>query len=714
MQVTAVQAVPSAAVVCKQAPPPSQPSLVHGLPSSQVLPTPAHLPAPQTSLLVQLLLSSQARVLLVNVQPLTASQTSVVQTFLSSQTVLPPPRHLPLLQASLAVQGSPSSHGLVLGLNTQPAMGSQLSVVQELLSLQGRGAPATHRPPPHLSFCVHKLPSSQLPSTLRCWQPLTTSQESVVQTFLSSQLVTPVPAHLPPPQRSPLVHAFWSSQAAAVLVNTQPLVGSQESAVQAFLSSHTTWLEPMQLAPVQTSPLVQALLSSHIRELAVCSQPLTASQESLVQPFLSSQLMIFPEIHRPLLQVSPAVHALLSLQGVLLLALVQPLAPSQMSVVQPLPSSQLVTSPGKHTPAVQVEAAVWLSPAQLAARQTVPASKSVCTQPFTLSQESPVHGLLSSQFTGLVIVQAPAAHVSPVVQASLSSQLAELLALLQPLAGSQASSVQGLPSPQLIASPGTHAVSLQLSPRVQALLSEQTDVLATCKQPLAMSQESSVHGFLSSQFGAMPPTHLPPAQVSAVVQALPSSQAAVLSTVEQPLVGSQESVVQPFLSSHTLAAPGWHLPAVQRSTRVQALLSSQGEVLLLVAHLPVLGSHKSSVHGLLSLQTTAAPETQLPPWHLSPLVQPLPSSQAAPASRALLTHFPPRQVSAVQAFLSSQSASALQLQVLTPPHRPATQTSPVVQAMPSSHLAVLAALTQPRPAWQASSVHGLPSSHDFA
>ena len=63
---------------------------------------------------------------------------------------------------------------------------------------------------------------------------------------------------------------------------------------------------------------------------------------------------------------------------------------------------------------------------------------------------------------------------------------------------------------------------------VQAFPSSQDAVLLALTQPLAGTQESSVQGLLSLQPGAEPPTHAPAAQVSAVVQALPSSQDAVL------------------------------------------------------------------------------------------------------------------------------------------------------------------------------------------
>ena len=49
-----------------------------------------------------------------------------MQTSLSSQTgVGPPPTHVPALHASTVVQASPSSHGAVLSVYSQPAVGLQ-------------------------------------------------------------------------------------------------------------------------------------------------------------------------------------------------------------------------------------------------------------------------------------------------------------------------------------------------------------------------------------------------------------------------------------------------------------------------------------------------------------------------------------------------------------------------------------------------------------
>ena len=88
-----------------------------------------------------------------------------------------------------------------------------------------------------------------------------------------------------------------------------------------------------------------------------------------------------------------------------------------------------------------------------------------------------------------------------------------------------------------------------MSAVVQASPSSQDAVLFAFTQPLAGLQESSVHTLPSSQLGADPPTQEPAAQVSVVVQASPSSQGEVLFAFTQPLAGLQESSVHTLPSS---------------------------------------------------------------------------------------------------------------------------------------------------------------------
>ncbi|MEE9471062.1 MAG: hypothetical protein V3W32_05030, partial [Gemmatimonadota bacterium] len=171
--------------------------------------------------------------------------------------------------------------------------------------------------------------------------------------------------------------------------------------------------------------------------------------------------------------------------------------------------------------------------------------------------------LLSSQFGAAPPTQAPPAQVSDVVQASPSSQDAALFAFTQPLAESHESSVQTFPSSQFGAAPPTQAPPAQVSDVVQASPSSQEAVLSAFTHPVAELHESSVQTLPSSQFGAAPPTQAPAEQVSAVVQASPSSHEAVLLAVTQPVAGSHESVVQTLPSSQFGAAPPTQAPAEQ-------------------------------------------------------------------------------------------------------------------------------------------------------
>src|SRR5207245_2407709 len=70
-----------------------------------------------------------------------------------------------------------------------PATGSQVSAVHGLLSLQSRPGPAVHTPPWHVSAPLHMLPSlHEVPfASTVCWPPATGSQVSVVQGLLSWQ-----------------------------------------------------------------------------------------------------------------------------------------------------------------------------------------------------------------------------------------------------------------------------------------------------------------------------------------------------------------------------------------------------------------------------------------------------------------------------------------------------------------------------------------------
>src|SRR5262249_30744177 len=151
--------------------------------------------------------------------------------------------------------------------------------------------------------------------------------------------------------------------------------------------------------------------------------------------------------------------------------------------------------------------------------------------------------------------------VSFVVQAFPSLQAAVLFVWTQPDAGLQVSSVQGLPSSQFGGGPPTHVPAAQGSFVVQALPSLHGAVLFVWTQPLAGLQVSSVQGWRASQFGGGPPTRVPSALVSFVVQALPSLHGAVLFVWTHPDAGLQVSSVHGLPSSQFGGGPPTHVPA---------------------------------------------------------------------------------------------------------------------------------------------------------
>ena len=162
-----------------------------------------------------------------------------------------------------------------------------------------------------------------------------------------------------------------------------------------------------------------------------------------------------------------------------------------------------------------------------------------------------------------------------------SSHAAVLLVKTHPEAGLQLSDVQLLLSLQVTAAPPWQVPPPQVSSDVHAFPSSHAAVLSVKTQPVAGLQLSDVHTLWSSQESVpVPDRQTPFEHVSPVVQAFPSSQAAVLSVKTQPLTLSQMSDVQGLPSSHTsVPAPGWQLPLEQASFVVQGFPSSQAMVL---------------------------------------------------------------------------------------------------------------------------------------
>src|SRR5262249_18941489 len=207
---------------------------------------------------------------------------------------------------------------------------------------------------------------------------------------------------------------------------------------------------------------------------------------------------------------------------------------------------------------------------------------------------------------GLLPTLAPAWAGPLCVQALPSLQGAVLLVCTHPVAGLHESSVQGLPSSQLGAAPPTHTPPLQVSLVVHALPSSHGPVLFTCLQPVAGSQESVVQGLLSLQLSGGSAAQGPRVDVWLGGHALPSSHAPGTFACWHPVAGLHESAVQTLPSSQLSAGPPTQTPPAHVSCVVHALPSSHVAVLLVCVQ-PVAGLQASFVQGLLSLQFGAGP-----------------------------------------------------------------------------------------------------------
>ena len=156
--------VPFSAGTCSQPKTELQVSVVHGLPSLQLSAVPA-VQNPDWQLSVPSHTSASAHGVPLGtgaaVQPSTGLQLSVVHTLPSLQLSAVPAVQVPLWQVSAPLQTLASLHGVPFATEVvvQPKRGSQLSVVQGLLSLQSRAVPAVQVPLWQVSAPLHTLPS---------------------------------------------------------------------------------------------------------------------------------------------------------------------------------------------------------------------------------------------------------------------------------------------------------------------------------------------------------------------------------------------------------------------------------------------------------------------------------------------------------------------------------------------------------------------------
>jgi hypothetical protein len=147
---------------------------------------------------------------------------------------------------------------------------------------------------------------------------------------------------------------------------------------------------------------------------------------------------------------------------------------------------------------------------------------------------------------------------------------------MHPESGLQESVVQVSSSSQLGGAPPTHWPALHVSPVVQPLPSSQGTAFVTWTQPILGSQESSVHGFASSQSSDPVGPQTPASQTSPVVQTSPSKQSSALFSLTQPVSELQESSVQTLPSLQFSSPAPTHCSSAQTSFGVQASPSSHG------------------------------------------------------------------------------------------------------------------------------------------
>src|SRR6266446_5894139 len=213
-----------------------------------------------------------------------------------------------------------------------------------------------------------------------------------------------------------------------------------------------------------------------------------------------------------------------------------------------------------------------------------------------------------------VPTQMPAAHRSLVVHGLPSSHALVLSAYAQPVAGSQRSSVQGLPSLQTSGIPGRHApvVGSQVSTPLHASPSSQTTGAPT--QMPAAHASFVVHGLPSSQKTAVLGVCTQPNSASqpSSVQGLPSSQLGGVPGTHPPVVGSQVSMPSHASPLSQLTYVPRQTPLAHTSLVVHGLPSSHETVALGVCTQPTAGSQLSSVHVFASSQNGRRPRQARP------------------------------------------------------------------------------------------------------
>ena len=195
---------------------------------------------------------------------------------------------------------------------------------------------------------------------------------------------------------------------------------------------------------------------------------------------------------------------------------------------------------------------------------------------------------------------------------------------------------------QALAAPATHAPALHESAWVQAFPSVQaapSGCVGFEQTPVAGLHVPAVwHVSRGAQGFTAPPVQTPALHESAWVQAFPSVQAEPSGCVgfeQAPVAGSHVPAAwQASRGAQGFTAPPAQTPALHESAWVQAFPSVHAAPSGCVGfeQAPVTGLHVPAVwHASRGAQAFAGPATQRPCWQVSPVVQPLPSSQAVPS-----------------------------------------------------------------------------------
>jgi hypothetical protein len=164
--------------------------------------------------------------------------------------------------------------------------------------------------------------------------------------------------------------------------------------------------------------------------------------------------------------------------------------------------------------------------------------------------------------------------------------------------------------------------ALHLSVEVQALPSSQAAVLFACVQPVAGLQASFVQTLLSLQLIAVP-LQVPALHLSPDVQALLSLQVFVFGANWHPVAATHESVVQGFLSSHVIGVAS-QLPVTELHACVSHLLV--GVQVFVVSTVQAPSKHELVVQA--SPSSHVVPSSCLPYWHVLPFTQTVPATRS--------------------------------------------------------------------------------------